>query len=137
MCICIHAQPGPEPAVPPCTHVVPQVIKLNLYSCFNIVKASAKRMMGSGGGAIVLCSSAVAKHGIPNHEAIAAAKAGVVGGWARGVGGAGEGGGQSHRQHTGACSCMLYMVRTVCAQVQRPAGASLVLTYASVSSRCG
>jgi NAD(P)-dependent dehydrogenase (short-subunit alcohol dehydrogenase family) len=57
-----------------------QVIKLNLYSCFNIVKASAKRMMASGGGAIVLCSSAVAKHGIPNHEAIAAAKAGVVGG---------------------------------------------------------
>lgn len=56
-----------------------QVMKLNLYSCFNIVKASAKRMMASGGGAIVLCSSAVAKHGIPNHEAIAAAKAGVVG----------------------------------------------------------
>ena len=31
------------------------------------------------GGNIVLCSSAVASHGLPNHEAIAAAKAGIVG----------------------------------------------------------
>lgn len=39
-----------------------------------------KRMMTSGGGSIALCSSAVARHGIPNHEAIAAAKAGLQGG---------------------------------------------------------
>lgn len=56
-----------------------QTVKLNLYSCFNILKPSVKKMMASGGGSIVFCSSAVAKHGIPNHEAIAAAKAGVVG----------------------------------------------------------
>lgn len=35
--------------------------------------------MRSGGGSVAFCSSAVAQHGIPNHEAIAAAKAGVVG----------------------------------------------------------
>ena len=56
-----------------------QVIKLNLTSCFNILRSSVKRMMTSGGGSVVFCSSAVARHGIPNHEAIAAAKAGVVG----------------------------------------------------------
>ena len=33
----------------------------------------------NGGGSIVFCSSAVAKHGIANHEAIAAAK--VCKGW--------------------------------------------------------
>lgn len=56
-----------------------QTIKLNLYSCFNILKPAVKKMMTTGGGSIAFCSSAVAKHGIPNHEAIAAAKAGVVG----------------------------------------------------------
>ena len=56
-----------------------QVIKLNLTSCFNILRSSVKRMMTSSGGSVVFCSSAVARHGIPNHEAIAAAKAGVVG----------------------------------------------------------
>jgi len=56
-----------------------QVIRLNLYSCFNILKPAVKAMMVSGGGSLVFCSSAVARHGIPNHEAIAAAKAGVQG----------------------------------------------------------
>jgi len=59
------------------------VIKTNLYSSFNVVKASVKAMIRSKGpvkgGSIVLCSSAVASHGLSNHEAIAAAKAGVVG----------------------------------------------------------
>lgn len=36
-------------------------------------------MKQPGGGSIAFCSSAVARHGIPNHEAIAAAKAGVQG----------------------------------------------------------
>jgi NAD(P)-dependent dehydrogenase (short-subunit alcohol dehydrogenase family) len=36
-------------------------------------------MMRSGGGSIVLMASAVAQRGMINHEAIAAAKAGVVG----------------------------------------------------------
>ena len=53
-------------------------IDANLLTAFNTVKAGARGMM-SGGGSIVLCTSAVAQTGIPNHEAIAAAKAGVVG----------------------------------------------------------
>ncbi len=57
-----------------------QVLSLNLKSCFNVLRSAVKRMMASGGGSIVFCSSAVARHGIPNHEAIAAAKAGVNGG---------------------------------------------------------
>ncbi|KAF5830606.1 hypothetical protein DUNSADRAFT_14272 [Dunaliella salina] len=56
-----------------------QVMKVNLYSCFNILKPTVKSMMTTGGGSIAFCSSAVAKHGIPNHEAIAAAKAGIIG----------------------------------------------------------
>jgi NAD(P)-dependent dehydrogenase (short-subunit alcohol dehydrogenase family) len=56
------------------------IVWTNLFSSFNVVKSSAKAMMRQqGGGAIVLCTSAVAKHGLPNHEAIAAAKAGVAG----------------------------------------------------------
>ncbi|GFH10673.1 uncharacterized protein HaLaN_06031 [Haematococcus lacustris] len=57
----------------------PQVLRLNLTSCFNILRASVKNMMANGGGSVVFCSSAVARHGIPNHEAIAAAKAGILG----------------------------------------------------------
>ncbi|KXZ45274.1 hypothetical protein GPECTOR_56g370 [Gonium pectorale] len=56
-----------------------RTLQLNLNSCFYILKSAVKRMMTSGGGSIVFCSSAVARHGIPNHEAIAAAKAGVQG----------------------------------------------------------
>lgn len=55
------------------------VLALNLTSCFNILRSSVKRMGRSGGGSIAFCSSAVARHGIPNHEAIAAAKAGIQG----------------------------------------------------------
>jgi NAD(P)-dependent dehydrogenase (short-subunit alcohol dehydrogenase family) len=58
-----------------------QVLRTNLYSCFNILRPVVKAMMKSGGGSIAFCSSAVAQHGIPNHEAIAAAKAGIVGEW--------------------------------------------------------
>lgn len=54
------------------------IMSLNLSTCFAAVRAVAKRMMKSG-GSIVLCSSAAAQHGFPNHEAIAAAKAGVMG----------------------------------------------------------
>jgi len=55
------------------------VLALNLTSSFYILRAAAKRMMSSGGGAIVLLSSATARRGMINHEAIAAAKAGIVG----------------------------------------------------------
>ncbi|NNE69488.1 MAG: SDR family oxidoreductase, partial [Rhodothermales bacterium] len=53
-------------------------IDTNLITAFFVVKAAARAMMKEG-GSIVLCSSAVAKTGLANHEAIAAAKAGVAG----------------------------------------------------------
>lgn len=56
----------------------------NLVTAFNLVRTAAVAMTtgvasGGSGGSIVLCSSAVARHGFANHEAIAAAKAGVIG----------------------------------------------------------
>ncbi len=53
-------------------------IAANLTTAFAVVRASAKAMMNTG-GSIVLVSSAAARIGLPNHEAIAAAKAGVIG----------------------------------------------------------
>jgi 3-oxoacyl-[acyl-carrier protein] reductase len=50
----------------------------NLTSAFATVRAGCAAMKQQG-GAIVLVSSAAAQIGLPNHEAIAAAKAGVVG----------------------------------------------------------
>ncbi len=55
-----------------------QTLRLNLTTAFNLVRAAAKAMYSSG-GAIVLMSSAAAGVGMANHEAIAAAKAGVEG----------------------------------------------------------
>ena len=53
----------------------------NLDTAFNLVRSCTKAMTAPGceGGSIVLCSSAVARMGYANHEAIAAAKAGVIG----------------------------------------------------------
>ncbi len=53
-------------------------IEKNLDTAFNTVKASARPMMREG-GSIVLMTSAVARTGLKNHEAIAAAKGGVAG----------------------------------------------------------
>ncbi len=53
-------------------------IALNLTSAFAVVRAAAKTMR-KGGGSVVLMSSAAARIGLANHEAIAAAKAGVIG----------------------------------------------------------
>lgn len=50
----------------------------NLVSAFALVRA-ATAAMREGGGSIVLMSSAAAATGLANHEAIAAAKAGVEG----------------------------------------------------------
>lgn len=50
----------------------------NVDAAFATVRAAAKVMMNSG-GAIVLVSSAAARVGLANHEAIAAAKAGIIG----------------------------------------------------------
>ena len=52
----------------------------NLTTAFNLLRAAARVMMKqAGGGSIVLCSSVAARRGLVNHEAIAAAKAGVEG----------------------------------------------------------
>ncbi|TVQ32375.1 MAG: SDR family oxidoreductase [Phycisphaeraceae bacterium] len=51
----------------------------NLTTSFNIVRSAAKLMQKQQGGSIVLMSSAAARVGLPSHEAIAAAKAGVIG----------------------------------------------------------
>ena len=54
------------------------VVAANLTSAFLTVRA-AVRAMTPAGGSVVLISSAAARLGIANHEAIAAAKAGVQG----------------------------------------------------------
>jgi NAD(P)-dependent dehydrogenase (short-subunit alcohol dehydrogenase family) len=51
----------------------------NLTSSFLLLREAARRMMSSGGGSIVFCSTVAAQRGMFNHEAIAAAKAGVEG----------------------------------------------------------
>lgn len=57
-----------------------ETIAINLTSAFNVLRAATRIMMRQpGGGVIVLCSSVAAKRGLINHEAIAAAKAGVEG----------------------------------------------------------
>jgi 3-oxoacyl-[acyl-carrier protein] reductase len=53
-------------------------IATNLTSGFGCVRA-AGRLMKAEGGAVVLVSSAAARIGLANHEAIAAAKAGIIG----------------------------------------------------------
>lgn len=54
------------------------VIAANLTSAFAVVRAAGKAMRTQG-GSVVLVSSAAARIGLANHEAIAAAKAGVIG----------------------------------------------------------
>ena len=54
-------------------------LALNLHSSFYLLKAVARPMMKQKTGSVVFMSSAVARTGIVNHEAIAAAKAGLTG----------------------------------------------------------
>ena len=53
-------------------------IGLNLGTAFATVRAAAQAMRRAG-GSVVLISSAAALTGMPSHEAIAAAKAGIIG----------------------------------------------------------
>jgi NAD(P)-dependent dehydrogenase (short-subunit alcohol dehydrogenase family) len=53
------------------------VVATNLKSAYAAVRAAARVM--TAGGSVVLVSSAAARLGLANHEAIAAAKAGVIG----------------------------------------------------------
>ncbi len=54
------------------------LLTTNLTSCFAATRAAAKTLR-SAGGSVVFVSSAAAGVGTPNHEAIAAAKAGIEG----------------------------------------------------------
>lgn len=54
------------------------VIHASLTSAFAVTKA-AGTLMTEKGGSVVLISAAAALEGLPNHEAIAAAKAGIIG----------------------------------------------------------
>lgn len=54
------------------------VLQANLYSSFATIRGAANAMRDTA-GSVVLVSTAAARIGIPNHEAIAAAKAGVEG----------------------------------------------------------
>ena len=55
-----------------------ETVETNLWTAFATVRAGAK-LLREHGGSIVLFASAAAEIGIQNHEAIAAAKAGVIG----------------------------------------------------------
>jgi NAD(P)-dependent dehydrogenase (short-subunit alcohol dehydrogenase family) len=55
-----------------------ETLRLNLHTAFFAVKAAVRPLMKSG-GSVVLSASAVARKGLRNHEAIATAKAGVIG----------------------------------------------------------
>ena len=57
------------------------VIMVNLRSAFLLVRAATRAMMANSapaGGSIVLVASAAARIGLANHEAIAAAKGGIM-----------------------------------------------------------
>lgn len=54
-----------------------EVVSASLTTAFAAVRAAGKMM--KKGGSVVLISSATAMEGLANHEAIAAAKAGVIG----------------------------------------------------------
>ena len=55
-----------------------ETIAASLTTAFAAVRAGAKALMNAG-GSIVLCATAAARTGFANHEAIAAAKGGVMG----------------------------------------------------------
>ncbi len=58
-----------------------EVLNVNLRSAFSLVRSATRAMMNNtepAGGSIVLVSTAAARIGLANHEAIAAAKGGVI-----------------------------------------------------------
>jgi len=55
-----------------------QTLDSNLTTAYATVRAGAKALW-SAGGSIVLCATAAARTGLANHDAIAAAKGGVIG----------------------------------------------------------
>lgn len=57
---------------------VQAAIDMNLHPAFAAVRAGARAMKDTG-GSVVLMSSTAARVGLPNHEAISAAKAAIIG----------------------------------------------------------
>ena len=55
-----------------------ETLNINLNSCFYIARAAGKYMLKTG-GSVVFITTAASLIGLPNHEAISAAKAGVQG----------------------------------------------------------
>lgn len=55
-----------------------QTLQSNLTTAYATIRAGA-RALSANGGSIVLCSTAASRIGFANHEAIAAAKGGVIG----------------------------------------------------------
>jgi 3-oxoacyl-[acyl-carrier protein] reductase len=55
------------------------VVNASLTTSFACVRAAGKYLNTTRGGSVVLISSAAAMEGLANHEAIAAAKAGIIG----------------------------------------------------------
>lgn len=55
-----------------------ETLQTNLTTAYATVRAGAKALWATG-GSIVLCATAAARTGFANHEAIAAAKGGVIG----------------------------------------------------------
>jgi NAD(P)-dependent dehydrogenase (short-subunit alcohol dehydrogenase family) len=56
-----------------------RTLDINVTSAFNVLKAVLPKMMRRRRGSVVLFSSVAARTGLPNHEAIAAAKGAVEG----------------------------------------------------------
>lgn len=54
-----------------------EILRINLSSCFTVLKGSAQKMVQQKKGAIVLISSCAAGIGLVHHEAISAAKGAV------------------------------------------------------------
>ena len=52
-------------------------VQTNLTSAFAVLRSAAPALSRGGGGSLVLMSTAAASIGLPNHEAIAAAKGGI------------------------------------------------------------
>lgn len=54
-----------------------EALDVNLGTAFHVLRAAPPLLRDAGGGSIVLISSAAARAGLANHEAIAAAKGGI------------------------------------------------------------
>lgn len=66
-----------KPAHKTCDKEFEEILSLNLWTAFNTVRSAVRRM--DEGGSVVLMSSVAGRVGLANHEAIAAAKAAVIG----------------------------------------------------------